>query len=107
MNNLYLIPANSKKGQLLFNLFRPVDLVVFLTGVALSIIFFLAINSSTIGATIIKLIPIGIGTLLVVPLPNYHNVMMFLGDMWEFITNRRVYLWKGWCVRSEYGEEKK
>ncbi len=106
MDNLYLIPANSKKGQLLFNLFRPVDLVVFLTGVALSIIFFLAINSSTIVATIIKLIPIAIGTLLVVPLPNYHNVMMFLGDMWEFFSRRRVYLWRGWCVRSEYGEEK-
>ncbi len=106
MNNMYLIPANSKKGQLIFNMFRPIDLTVFLVGLALSIIFFLAIGSNGLIATIIKLLPIGIGTFLVVPIPYYHNVMMFLGDFYSFISNRRVYIWKGWCVRSEYGEEK-
>ena len=105
MNNMYLIPANSKKGQLMFNLFRPVDLVVFLTGLAMTLIFFLAIGSSSAIATIIKLLPIGVGTFLVVPVPYYHNVMMFLKEVYLFLANRRVYLWKGWCVRDEYEEK--
>ena len=105
MNN-YLIPANAKKGQLIFNLFRPIDLVVFLVGIGLSILFFLVISSNSLFTTLIKLLPISIGTFLVFPIPHYHNVMMFLNDFYIFITNRRVYLWKGWCVRSEYGEEK-
>lgn len=104
-NNMYLIPANSKKGQLIFNMFRSIDLVVFLTGVGVSIIFFLAIGSSSIIATTIKLLPIGIGTFLVVPVPNYHNVMLFIREVYLFLVKRRIYMWKGWCVRDEYKEE--
>lgn len=105
MNNMYIIPANSKKGQLIFNMFRGIDLAVFLIGVAITIIFFLAIGDSGLLGTIIKLLPICIGSFLVVPIPNYHNVMEFIKDMWLFISNRRVYLWKGWCVRSEFEEK--
>lgn len=102
---MYLIPANSKNGQLIFNFMRPIDLVVFLVGLALTIILFLAIENSDLVATIIKLIPIALGGFLVVPIPNYHNVMEFTKDAIKFMFNRRVYYWKGWCVRSEYGEE--
>lgn len=102
---MYLIPANSKNGQLIFNFLRPIDLVVFLVGLALTIILFLAIGNSSLVATIIKLIPIAIGGFLIVPIPNYHNVMEFTKDAIKFMFNRRVYYWKGWCVRSEYGEE--
>ncbi len=102
---MYLIPANSKSGQLIFNFMRPMDLVVFLVGLALTIILFLAIGNSSLVATIIKLIPIAIGGFLIVPIPNYHNVMEFTKDAIKFMFNRRVYYWKGWCVRSEYGEE--
>lgn len=105
MNNMYLIPANSKKGQLIFNLFRPIDLMVFLTGLAVSIVFFLAINNSNLGMTLIKLLPVCTGAFLVIPIPYYHNVMEFIKDMFLFIQRRRVYLWKGWCVRSEYEDK--
>lgn len=105
MDNMYLIPANSKKGQLIFNLFRPIDLTVFLTGVGISLVFFVAISSNSILATVIKLLPISTGAFLVVPIPNYHNVMMFIRDAYLFLASRRVYLWKGWCVRDEYEEK--
>lgn len=105
MNNMYIIPANSKKGQLIFNMFRSIDLVVFLTGVGISLIFFVAISENSLLSTFIKLFPICLGGFLVVPVPNYHNVMMFIKDMYLFFTNRRVYLWKGWCVRDEHKEE--
>lgn len=105
MNNMYIIPANSKKGQLIFNMFRLIDLVVFLTGVGVSLIFFIAISDTSLLTTFIKLFPICTGGFLVVPVPNYHNVMMFIKDMYLFFVSRRVYFWKGWCVRDEYKEE--
>lgn len=105
MNNMYLIPANSKKGQLILNLFRLVDLVVFGVGLAMTILFFLAINSSSLVATVIKVLPLCTGAFLVMPIPYYHNVMEFIKDVYLFVVGRRVYLWKGWCVRDEYKEE--
>ena len=104
--NMYLIPANSKSGQLIFNFMRPVDLLVFLVGLSLTIILFLVIGNSDLWATVLKLIPICLGGLLVVPVAYYHNVMEFTKDMLKFLfVNRRIYYWKGWCVRNEYGEE--
>ena len=105
MNSNYLIPANSKKGKLIFNIFRGIDLTIFLLGVAITVIFFIAIRSDTLVATFIKVLPIGLGTFLVVPVANYHNVMCFIGDAIAFFMNRRVYKWRGWCVRSEFGED--
>lgn len=105
MNDMYIIPANSKNGRLIFNMFRGIDLIVFLTGVGITIIFFLAMGDTGLWGTLLKIAPICIGSFLVVPLPYYHNIMEFIKEAWLFIANRRVYLWKGWCVRSEYEEE--
>lgn len=105
MNNMYLIPANSKKGKLIFNVFRGIDLAVFLVGIAVSLIFFVAIPDSGLVTTIIKVLPISIAAFLVIPVPYYHNVMCFIKDIYLFLSNRRVYYWKGWCVRNEYEEK--
>ncbi len=105
MNNMYLIPANSKSGQLIFNFMRPIDLVIFLVGVAMTIILFLAVSATSLLATIIKLTPISIGGLLIVPVAYYHNVLEFIRDIIKFLSSRRTYFWKGWCVRNEYGEK--
>ena len=105
MNNLYMIPANAKSGKLIFNVFRPIDLALALTGLAITLILFFAIPSNELGATIIKILPVSICSLLVVPVPHYHNVLCFIKDLYFFFTNRRLYKWKGWCVRSEYSEK--
>lgn len=104
-NRMYIIPANAKSGKLIFNIFRPIDLAVFLVGVALTIIFFFAIPGSGIISTIIKVLPILTGAFLCIPMAQYHNVMCFIKDVFDFLQNRRVYYWKGWCVRSEYKDE--
>lgn len=102
---MYLIPANSKKGQLIFNMFRPIDLIIFAIGACMTLILMFAIQATTMFALIIKLAPIVVTALLVMPLPNYHNVMMFLRDVIYFYSNRRIYVWKGWCVMNEYTED--
>ena len=104
-NRMYIIPANSKKGKLIFNIFRPVDLAVFLSGLAISIIFFFAIPGDSLIATVIKLLPLLTTTFLVVPVAFYHNVMCFIKELIDFLQNRRIYYWKGGCVRDEYKDE--
>ena len=104
--DIYLIPANAKKSQLWFGVFRPVDMGVFATGAALTLILMFAISSFETWALFVKLIPVGIATFLVMPVPNYHNVLVFLRELYRFYMNRRVYLWKGWCVVSESEKEK-
>ena len=58
MNNMYIIPANSKNGRLIFNIFRGIDLVVFLAGLGVSLLFFVAIDSTSTLALILKLGPV-------------------------------------------------
>ena len=55
---MYLIPANSKKGQLIFNMFRPIDLIIFAVGACTTLILMFAIQATTMFALIIKLAPI-------------------------------------------------
>ena len=102
---MYLIPANSKKGQLIFNMFRPIDLIIFAIGACVSLILMFAISQTTVVSLIVKLTPIVGTALLVMPVPHYHNVMMLLKDVIDFYSNRRIYVWKGWCVMNEYTED--
>lgn len=97
-SNGYLIPANSKRGQLILNYFRPVDLIIFGIGLALSFILLLILGTGSLVQTILVLAPAAVGALLVAPIPNYHNVLVFLGSLYGYLNNRRNYIWKGWCV---------
>ena len=101
--NQYLIPANSKKGQLLFNVFRPIDLGIVLIGAAITLILMFALPGDQIWVIFIKLLPIGFCLLLVLPIANYHNVLVFLQEVLLFYTSRRWYKWKGWCASYDDG----
>lgn len=98
--NQYLIPANSKKGQLIFNIFRPIDLGVLLIGAALTLVFMLALPGDELWLLVIKLLPIGISALLVMPIPYYHNGLVFLTEMYIFFSSQKIYYWKGWCAKD-------
>lgn len=106
MNN-YLIPANSKKSQLIFNVFRPIDLGILLTGGLVTLILMFLIQGDTIAGLIIKLMPIGLGALLVMPVPYYHNVLVFLREAYMFYLSQRTYRWRGWCATYGFDETTK
>lgn len=99
--NRYLIPANSKKSQLILGFFNVTDLIIFICGVGISLILLMVIKTDTIGATLALASPAIIAAFLVAPIPNYHNVRTFIGNVWNFFTNRRRYYWRGWCARYE------
>ena len=97
----YLIPANSNNGKLIFNIFRPFDLILFSSGVLVSVVLVTIFAPSNLLLAIVFLLPALICGALVVPIPNYHNVLVVLVDLITFYYNRRNYKWKGWCYKDE------
>ena len=104
----YLIPANSKKGQLIFNIFRWSDLLLLIMGAFVTVILmFVFQGQDTLIMMFVKLLPLGVCLLLVMPLPYYHNVLVFVQEMYIFFTTRRIYYCKGWCATSGLDEQQK
>ena len=103
MNN-YLIPANSKKSQLILGFFRGIDLILFGCGVGITLILLLTIQSANMGVMMLILAPALITGFLVMPVPNYHNVLQFIVNLYTYFSERRRYYWKGWCYQD--GEDK-
>ena len=103
--NGYLVPANAKRGTLIFNIFRPFDLIMFGTGVITSLLLLAIVRSSDSLLVILSCLPVGITGLLVVPIPNYHNVLCAMQSIIKFFTERRNYIWRGWCFYEKFGKE--
>ena len=104
--NGYLVPANAKKGTLIFNIFRPFDLILFCSGVGVSLLLLSFVPSTSLLAVCIALLPGCVCGLLVFPIPNYHNVLCALGSIYRFYTERRSYVWKGWCFYEQFKDDK-
>ena len=103
--NQYLIPANSKKSQLILGIFTPVDLAVFGTGVAITVFLLIIIKSSNMGQLLLMISPALFSALMIMPVPPYHNVMTLLGNIIKFYIGIKKYYWRGWC--ASYDEQSK
>ena len=100
----FLIPANAKRGTLIFNIFRPFDLILFICGVFISLISLIILPSGNVMAVMLALLPGCVCALLVIPVPNYHNVLCALISIYHFYTKRRKYVWKGWCFYEQFAK---
>ncbi len=105
--NGYLVPANAKKGTLILNIFRPFDIILFGTGAFVSLLSFILVNSNSSIMVILASLPVAITGFLVVPIPNYHNVLCAIQSVFRFFTERRNYIWRGWCFYERFGKEEK
>ena len=106
--NQYLIPANTKKGELILGIFRPIDLIIFGVGVGITLLILVILSvSNSVSNTfaIMAIIPAGIATMLVFPFPNYHNIRVAIGELIKFFTNRQRYVWRGWCSKYEFKDK--
>ena len=99
MNN-YLIPANTKKSKLIFGFFTVLDLIVFGVGCSITLILLFIFQSMNFQTALVVLLPAVISGFLVIPVPNYHNVMQLLTNIFLFLMNRKRYYWKGWCMKD-------
>ena len=107
MDHEYLIPANTKRGKLILGWFRPFDLLLFGSGVLITIVLLAFMDVTDTGLTILILSPAIITGFLVMPVPYYHNMLNIIIELYEFLTNRQTYRWKGWCYRDVSTKEKK
>lgn len=104
--NSYLIPANTKQGQLILGYFRPFDLILLGSGIAVTLIMLLIVPLSSVTSTLIVLAPALICVGLVLPIPHYHNVLVVITECFIFLTSRQKYIWKGWCAISDEKKSK-
>ena len=102
--NMFIIPANSKSGKLLFNIFRPFDLILASVGLVVSVILILVVAPKSLLSAIICFLPGLVCVFLVVPIPNYHNVLVVIQEAIQFFSNRRNYKWEGWSVKKDESE---
>ena len=100
MYDQYLIPANTKRGQLILGWFRKFDLMLFGSGILVSLLLLAFLQFDDVISVIIGLAPALITGFLVMPVPNYHNMLNVIVEAYEFLTNRQRYRWKGWCWKS-------
>ncbi len=107
MYNQYLIPANTKRGQLILGLFRPFDLALFGSGIFVTVLLLAFLPLSSTFVTILILSPALITGFLVMPVPYYHNMLNIIVELYEFLTERQTYRWKGWCYKSVVTKQKK
>lgn len=102
----YLIPANANRGKLLMGFFRPIDLIIFGTGLFITFILLVIFQQrlNNIWIVIAVMLPAGLTGLLVLPIPHQHNVLVLLTAIYMYLfVNRKRYYWRGWCER--YGDE--
>lgn len=101
--NQYLIAANTKRGQLIFNIFRPIDLYIALGGTLVTFLMFLIIKPGTLFLAILTLLPVLVCAFLVIPIPNYHNMLCVLQNIYRFyFVERQQFKWRGWCCKDEF-----
>ncbi len=100
--NMFLIPANSNSGKLIFNIFTKFDLILVSSGLAFTILTLMIFSPSSFGGLMTCIVPGLICAALVVPIPNYHNVYTVLKETIEFFYQRRNFKWEGWCTRDEF-----
>ncbi len=104
--NDYLIPANTKRGELIFGLFRPLDLIILGIGVFITMMMLIFTDLTSTTSVVITLAPALVCAFLVMPVPNYHNMLVVIVEMVEFFTHRQKYVWKGWCAISDEKDKK-
>lgn len=102
MNHNYLIPANSKKSMLILGFFTGVDLIIFGLGCTITLILLFMFNDKVaIGQLVLILSPALVSAFLVMPVPNYHNILQLITNIVMFGFSRKRLYWKGWCIRDE------
>ena len=101
-----LIPTNTKKSMLIFGVFTTGDLILFGTGLGITILMLMILSPSSLLMAAIDLAPGVITGFLVLPIPNYHNTLVIIRELYTFYTTRQRFIWKGWCAKDEYDESK-
>lgn len=107
-DNTYLIPANSKKSMLIFGFFNKVDLIIAVTGIFFTFLMLMIVRSPSFIQMILIILPLLVSSLLVMPVPHYHNVLQLIINIYSYIfISQKNYRWKGWSASEHEAEKEK
>ncbi len=101
MDGNYLIPANTKRGQLILGYFTPLDLIIFVVGLSITLILVMVVPMQITWVAVLAITPGIISALLVTPVAYYHNVRQLIAEIYQYFTRRNRFIWKGWCFLDE------
>lgn len=101
MDGNYLIPANTKRGRLIFGVFKTFDVIMFGTGIVITLLLLSILPVERLKYALIALSPALITGLLVLPVAHYHNVRQLIIEIYKYFTSRNKFVWKGWCFTNE------
>jgi len=101
VNDNYLIPANTKRGQLILGIFMPIDLIIFGIGLGITLILVMILPMQNTLVALLAIMPGVITGLLVLPVAYYHNVRQLIVEIYQYYTKRNKFVWKGWCFLDE------
>lgn len=106
---IFTTPKNFKKGKLIANQFRWIDIIILAGGTLISVAGILICFSVFEGRSwlllLVLLIPIASGFVLTLPLGIYHNVLEYLRMVFESRGKQKEYTWEG-IYRYDSFEEK-
>lgn len=92
-------PKNFKKGRLIYNRYRPVDLLVGGIAIALTVIsemiYLLVLNGQSIGILALLCFPALIGVCLLIPFEIYHNPLEMIRLYLVYRKKTKRYIWAG------------
>ena len=91
VNGNYLIPANTKRGQLILGLFQPIDLIILGIGMTVTLILVAVLPIDQVAFAVIAVTPGIFSGFLVLPVAYYHNIRQLVTEMIKFFSRRRIY----------------
>ena len=100
-----MIPANTKRGQLILGLFMPIDLILFGSGLLITLLLVMFLPMDKTWVAVLAISPGLITGLLVLPVAHYHNVRQLIIEIYQYFTGRNRFVWKGWCFLDESESE--
>lgn len=92
-------PKNFKRGRLINNRYRPIDLIIAIATSAISIVmmltYLLGFQGRNIAIILILLFPAVVAITLIMPMAIYHNLLEFLKVISIFNNSKKKYIWEG------------
>ena len=92
-------PKNFKRGRLIANKFRSIDVLIAASGFLITLIgeifTMFYFEDPPIFLLILFMVPCFVCFVLVSPIPTYHNILEWLHIYFLFLGSRKSYIWEG------------
>ena len=101
-------PKNFKRGRLISNRYRPIDLVIAAVLITITLmsemIYLLAMNGKSVVLLLLLCFPAMIGVCLLIPIEIYHNPIEMIKLYFIYRRTPKKWIWEGHYKRDYLSE---